>query len=733
MKDYSTIVREWVKKNPIPKQTHCPSILMAYPYKSEGENKVVIYDLLANKVTKTQHQYHSLRLAERNYYAEQGIQWNYYKNPVSFATPARTYHGVYTDYNPKTGMLELSTVAIDAHRPKVNKDGKAERREWRFLTRRFFFKGEIDTYDAIGGQTVTPTSHKYNKATAVYIHSLTLSGAGYYNNVQMAKDLTEFTEHIVLRGGNWMSPEMCTRLWLFEYFYKFYTIKRKQKDPLGLTEINANLEEVETEELLSFYDGKPKNHDFSMLIFQQVNDKLAVIRRFTLIKYYSVSEGVYKSTPREYSRVFITAKGQVKVFDGSNDTWFIRTTKVNNSYANEYFINRQDIYGFLPLKYIASLIPVDGDRNILNFIINALRHPVIESFAKAGYPSIAKRISDYNEVAANLKSLFGTEKEDKNIYKASGLNKYQLKKIEEYLSDTNRHHTPLITQFKRLFDNPQALDDKTTELVLSAIDHAENYGVIRLEAFLYRYNDAGIIEYCNRWRWRDGDGNITEFQRQCILKLFRTIEKSKEYHLYQVFADAVRLYCQISDDNRPDFKLYELNPEQILHAHNILVNLSNDERAKHNLLKQKTQQERLDKINKKRQEKFEFLNDADYDYIIITSKKPVEVVNEGAYLHHCVGGYVEDVCNGSTNILFLRSKTAPDKPFYTIEVNNQNRLIQVHGSCDKWLGNDPEAIPFMVAWLTQAEIKFNKNILLCCATGYDASGAKYLDGKQFGL
>ena len=733
MKDYSTIVKEWVKKNPIPKQTHCPSILMAYPYKSEGENKVVIYDLLANRVMKTQHQYHSLRLVERNYYVEQGIQWDYYNNPVSFATPANTYHGVYTDYDPKKGMLELSTVAIDAHRPKVNKDGKVERREWRFLSRRFFFKGEIDTYDAIGGKTTTPANHKYNKATSAYIHSLSLSSAGYYNNIQIAKDFTEFTDHIVLKVNQWSGPTMCTRLWLFECFYKSYTIKREHKDPLGLAEINAKLEEVENEELQSFYEGKPLSHDISILIFQQVNDKLAVIRKFTKMQHYSRSEGTYKSTLKEWSRVFITVKGQVKVFDGSDNTWYMRTTKVNNSYTEQYFINRQDIYGFLPLKYIAPLIPTDGDKNILNFIINALRHPVIESFAKAGYPSIAKRLSNYNEVASNLKDIFGTEKEDKNIYKASGLNKYQLKKIEGYMGEANRYYQPSIKQFKRLFDNPQAIDDKTSELVLSAIDHAGNQGVNKLEAFLYRYNDAGIIEYCNRLWWREEPNIITEFQRQCLLKLFKTIEKSGNYLLYRVFADTVRLYCQISDDNRPDFKLYELSPEQISRAHDILIDLSNDEKAKQDLIKQKTQQERLDKINKKRQEKFEFLNDSNYDYIIITPKKPVEVVNEGAYLHHCVGGYVEDVCNGSTNILFLRKKSEPTKPFYTIEVNTQNRLIQVHGCCNKWLGNDPEAIPFMVDWLTKAEIQFDKSILLCCATGYGASGAKYLDAATYGL
>ena len=731
--NHSNIVKKWVEKNPTPKQDHCPRVIQSYPYSVKGEQYAVIYDTLNNEYVKTGYIYASLHNVARKWYADHDLEWKYRGNEVTFATPQVSYYGNYTDYDEKNEMLEISTVAIDGHRPKVDKDGNVEHRQWRFLARRFFFKGEIETYDALGAPSITQPGNKFNHATAAYIHQLSFANAGYNNFQQQAKDLPAFTDNVVLSGNRWREPSKVEHLWQFEQFYKSYTIKRVKTDKLGLNDINIQLNPVNEDELKSFADGKP--NDFSLIVFEKVNDNLAVLRKFSAYRYYYSPSNQTEQSLKERTRVFITLKGQVRVFNGSAEHWYPRSTKCNNSYSQEYLINRQELYTFLPLKYITQLIPNDGEKNILNFIINTLRHPIIESFAKAGYPAIAKRLTYYNEVASNLKDIFNTEKEVNNIYKVSGLNKYQLKKVETLLGDTNRYHYPPVKQFKRLVDNPMSLDEKTSEFLLDAIDHADIQGCNHLECFLYSINDAGILEYANRYYWRtNGDDELTEFQKQSLIKIFRTIEKSKVYSLYRTFSDAVRLYCSISDDNRPDIKLYELNADEIVRVHDILVELSNDERAKQDLIKQKTQQDRLDKINKKRQAKFEFLNSVeDYDYIIVTPKKPVEVVNEGTILHHCVGGYVEEVCNGSTNILFLRKKSEPTKPFYTIEVNTQNRLIQVHGCCNKWLGNDPEAIPFMVDWLTQAEIQFDKNILLCCATGYGSSGAKYLDGKQFGL
>lgn len=56
-----------------------------------------------------------------------------------------------------------------------------------------------------------------------------------------------------------------------------------------------------------------------------------------------------------------------------------------------------------------------------------------------------------------------------------------------------------------------------------------------------------------------------------------------------------------------------------------------------------------------------------------------ELILEGESLHHCVGGYIENVRTGHTNIVFLRKKDNPDVPFYTVELNKDNKLIQIRG------------------------------------------------------
>ena len=61
-----------------------------------------------------------------------------------------------------------------------------------------------------------------------------------------------------------------------------------------------------------------------------------------------------------------------------------------------------------------------------------------------------------------------------------------------------------------------------------------------------------------------------------------------------------------------------------------------------------------------------------------------EIKKEGEALHHCVGGYVNKVINGETEIFFIRRVSEPDKPFYTVEWKN-NEIKQCYGfkNCEK--------------------------------------------------
>jgi hypothetical protein len=69
--------------------------------------------------------------------------------------------------------------------------------------------------------------------------------------------------------------------------------------------------------------------------------------------------------------------------------------------------------------------------------------------------------------------------------------------------------------------------------------------------------------------------------------------------------------------------------------------------------------------------------------MIRPAKDTVELFREGRKLCHCVGRYAKDYANGVCDLLFVRRVVEPDKPFYTMEIQN-DKIIQCRGfeNCD---------------------------------------------------
>ena len=225
-----------------------------------------------------------------------------------------------------------------------------------------------------------------------------------------------------------------------------------------------------------------------------------------------------------------------------------------------------------------------------------------------------------------------------------------------------------------------------------------------------------------------------EKDRKNLLKLMRLQEKTDKKGLnedvFRIFSDTLNLFKQISNANRPDIDLYACKDVNELHRyHNMLIEINITDKEARN----KEEQERLNKLAAKlydqRKEKFEY---ADDNFSIVVPKEMNKITKEGVYLHHCVGGYISRVAEGRTNILFLRKNENIDIPFFTIEVNNHNEVIQIHDLYNCWLGNEPDAVKFVINWIHEKEIKCPVNIVLNKGQGYSASSSK-IDAKEYGL
>lgn len=116
-------------------------------------------------------------------------------------------------------------------------------------------------------------------------------------------------------------------------------------------------------------------------------------------------------------------------------------------------------------------------------------------------------------------------------------------------------------------------------------------------------------------------------------------------------------------------------PPHLVPAHNRAVEAVNAIREENERKRLEEQNKKLEKISEWRK-KLEFSSG---DLFIRQPASVQEIVAEGNALSHCVGGYANRHANGDTTIMFLRKKSEPDRPFFTIEVSNDYKIAQCHG------------------------------------------------------
>ena len=76
-----------------------------------------------------------------------------------------------------------------------------------------------------------------------------------------------------------------------------------------------------------------------------------------------------------------------------------------------------------------------------------------------------------------------------------------------------------------------------------------------------------------------------------------------------------------------------------------------------------------------------------------------ELIAEGKALHHCVASYVERIADGKCFILLIRRKDAPEKPFFTCEVDPESKGIrQCRTLQNRSYTTEPTVEKFLKKW-----------------------------------
>lgn len=86
--------------------------------------------------------------------------------------------------------------------------------------------------------------------------------------------------------------------------------------------------------------------------------------------------------------------------------------------------------------------------------------------------------------------------------------------------------------------------------------------------------------------------------------------------------------------------------------------------------------------------------------VIMVPESLEDIVKEGNEQHHCVASYVDRVAAGGTCILLLRKEEEPDKPFFTLEIQDVS-IVQCRGKYNE--DQTPEVKKFLAKFKKEIE------------------------------
>ena len=311
---------------------------------------------------------------------------------------------------------------------------------------------------------------------------------------------------------------------------------------------------------------------------------------------------------------------------------YLDIEKIYNSYRS----NKFDIAKF--------------DSRMADIIMTYARFPGLEMLFKLGYEHTAKQ-----------------------IIAKEGKTKLINKKAEK-ITDVLKIRPDLIPKVKKHQEELEVYQFMTKNRIGNISDKQLN----ELKQFIFHKEYLYIIKFMS---WQQAINRINKYSKEkySVLGTKFTIGFNRALTEY-------RDYLKMRSDMGYDMTK-NLYPKSLKQAHDEMVKESN-KRANEAFITSKNQQyPKIAAKCKKLKKRYELTIG---DYIFLVPQNAGDIIQEGRKLHHCVGGdvYLRKHDKGTSHIIFMRDKKAPDQPFVTIEINAE-KILQWYGNQDH-KPKDPE-------------------------------------------
>ena len=625
----------------------------------------------------------------------------YYQNSSGFETrTGRDFIAQHYRYDEKLGLLELAYAIFDCHTPK-----KGENRRWKYGYRYFIPKDTRELYDVNGKQE----RYDYSLTTYDYWVRTPDKFAQMFYKVAYCRE--QFRREFMAFAGNNLQIKSVWNThmtknsspWELESWF-LYTPKTKTTGKIQKT----------IDELVSITPDLPED------IMDMIKNKIESDDRYSGIKiaWFDLNCDCFRCFVEsnndivEDKRVYISDKGKFIVATINPSQEWVTNGSFTNRQFNFNIVNIDDVYKLPYREYLKDII---GERaTTVYHLVSAMKNSEIEQLANMGMHNLTKYFYGKDYLTATIKNVFGNSNNKRNILAKYNINKKQLDYInDKALPQSNDYGYMRIGYIEGIKEIKEYMNISN----VSSLDY---------DTFTKYYS---FVRNLN-WSTRRAIKEMSDDVRQKVITRLCNMQ-AKHDTAMNVFFDTLSTYNRLNRDNRPNVDIYSIKSySELVRLHDTcleLKRLEDEERRRLYDMKEAERHALLEKKMAKLDEKRSKFNYSDADFTIRLPEKLSEIVNEGSSLHHCVGGYTQNHAEGHTTIMFLRRNSDPTTSFYTIEIGNNDNIIQIHGFGNKWLGNNPEAIPTVMRWLAANNLMCSDEILLSTAKGYCSGNAPLVE------
>lgn len=196
----------------------------------------------------------------------------------------------------------------------------------------------------------------------------------------------------------------------------------------------------------------------------------------------------------------------------------------------------------------------------------------------------------------------------------------------------------------------------------------------------------GSEGYYDRYiQWRELYPKYKPQDLLALAKVFGYERGTLEMFCMRTGLKPLRLARYLNENNlyTCDYKDYlDQCRELQYNMHDTAVCMPKDFHTMHERLSAILEYKQNEEIRKAFIQNYESRKELEYSSNGLIIRQPAsfdEITVEGAVLNHCVGGYAERHALGKLHILFIRTETKPDVPYYTMEVDTSGKIIQCRG------------------------------------------------------